>query len=127
MRNINIHQFINDKQYATEGTMNAFYNFVHEIIREHATHRQDSYYLRADQLPLADQIIFLSHILDASDYQDALENPIRTQEYIKEHLSLMQQIIDTEIDQVYHDDMKEMGLCLNYHRDNGEMYYYRRS
>ncbi len=126
MNTIIVHRISNDNQYAKDGGMGSYHSFIQNIIRENAKHSKDGYTLFASDLPLEDKIIFLSHILEAEDYEDALANPIRTQEYIKDHLSLMQQIIDTEIDDVYHDDMREMGMCLNSHSDNGEIYYYRR-
>ena len=124
--NISLHQFVNDPQYAKDGDMKPYDVFVQGIIREHAKHSADGYILFAEDLPLHDQKIFLSYLLDAHEYEAALSNPHLTLSYIEDELSNMQTKIDESIDDVYHADMREMGMCLNRHADNGEFTYYRR-
>jgi hypothetical protein len=114
-------QVANDSHFerAKDG-MDSYEHFIHSIIREHARHESDGYVLYADQLPLADQKLFLSHLLAAEDYEDALSSPIRCQEYIKENLSDMQAGIDLHLNEVYREDMEEMGLHFS-QRNNGDV------
>lgn len=90
-----------DKSYDT---------FITNLIKEYATRRSDGYYLHASDLPLSELKIFLSHILSAEDYEDALDNPVRTQEYIREFKSDIQYAIDDRIDDVYHEYMNDSGF-----------------
>ncbi len=110
----------NDSKFNAKDGRMSYEHFVNSLIREHAKHQSDGYVLYADQLPLVDQKLFLSHLLAAEDYEDALSNPVRTQEYIKEYISEMQAGIDLRIDKVYVEDMEEMGLRLTQHT-NGDL------
>jgi hypothetical protein len=128
MKSFNVQQIINDPQYfcAKEGQKvegAAYQVFLRSLIREHAKATTDGYLLYARDLPLYDKKIFLSYMIDAEEYEDATSSPYLTAALIEEFINDMQTGINNVIDDVWHEDMQEMGLVLCHHRDNGELYY----
>ncbi len=99
-------------------------NFVHDLIRDYATNEKDGYDLYVNDLPFSVKKLFLATLLTPYEYQYYAENETRLQEGIAEHEVYMQQMIDREVDEVYGEDMREKGLKVGQHRDNGEKYYY---
>jgi len=104
----------------------AFRTFLDSIIRENATHRDDCYNLFASDLSYYDKKMFMTYLITPDDYEDFTSNSVREREAIKEYEKEMQYLIDDRINDLYHEDMREMGLVLNQHRDNGEFYYTQR-
>jgi hypothetical protein len=116
-----------DSQEGKKMLRNAPFNlFLDDFIRTNANHDNDGYTLFASNLDLIDKKLFLSYLVDLEDYEDFIANDTRIQEAIKDYKEEMQYLIDQRIDEVYHEDMEEMGLVLCQHRDNGEFYYQRR-
>lgn len=88
----------------------AYDSFVTDLIRKYSELDKDGYYLHTSQIPFSEKIIFLSHILDAYDYEDALKNMVRTKEYMNEYKKEMQVKIDSLIDDVYRIHMNDKGF-----------------
>lgn len=127
-RNLTVKKpIVNDDKYtvAKDRLMQSYNIFISDLIREHAKHESDGYVLYVDQLPLYDQKILLSYLISAQDYADALSSPSLTAEYIADYTDCMQYAINSLIDEVYHEDMEEMGMCLHRHRD-GDLTWVRR-
>jgi hypothetical protein len=78
-------------------------NYVRAVIREYAEFKNDYFSLFASDLPIHEKKIFMTYILDPVIYQD-----LTCEEYVPE----MQQAIDAEIDDYYHDYMREKGFDL---------------
>jgi hypothetical protein len=104
-------------------TGNIFKKFISNLIREHAIHKNDGYQLTVDDLPYQEKKHFLSHLVDIDDYEYFIKNKTRELEAIKDYKDEMQYFINCNIDEIYHEDMQEMGMVLCHHRDNGEFYY----
>ena len=107
------------KDWATE-------KLIHSIIREYGEYDDGSYSLDIRILSLSDKRLLLSHYVDADEYEWAMESPTKTETLFKENLPFMQQQVDEELFTVYRENMEEMGMCLNRHSDNGEVYWTRR-
>lgn len=97
--------------------------FLANLIREYAIHKNDGYYLSASDLPYQEKKQFLSHLVHIDDYEYFIKNKTREVEAIKEYEDEMQHFIDCAKDDIYHEDMQEMGFYLCQHKDNGECYY----
>lgn len=125
MKSLRLHQCINDTQYPvikddqnmTERT------FVANLIRENAKPSSSGYSLDVSDLELIDQKLLLSYCVAADTYEWACQNPIRLAEVIKEYETDMQRCIDDIIDDVYYEDMEEMGAVLCHHKDNNEPFW----
>jgi hypothetical protein len=100
-----------------------FRTFVANLIREYATYTSTGCHLLVNDLPYADKKQFLIHLTHVDDYAYYIANKTREAEAIKEYEDEMQHFIDWQLDDVYHEDMQEMGMLLCRHRDNGESYY----
>lgn len=119
-------QVSNSKEGEKNMLGRAFRHFLDDLIRSNCKYVDGCYSLHAYDLPYEDKKIFLSYILNAEDYEDALANPRRERVYLNEYEDHMQYLIDDRIGDIWHEDMQEMGLVLNHHYDNGEPYYTRR-
>ena len=97
--------------------------FIYELIRENAKFDGDGAHLFACDLSEIDSKLLLSYVLDIEDYEHYCNSPELLKIAIKEFRSEMQELIDQYKDQVWHDDMQEMGAHLCTHADNGEIYY----
>lgn len=122
MNNRSVRKFANDLQVfsmdklslATEGHKimqpMAFISFLHDLIREYQTYKNGYYSLHFYDLPRVEQTIFLSHLLDADEFAHYSSRKSLMDEAIRENEKMAQQIIDDHIDDVYHEDMREMRL-----------------
>lgn len=126
-----LRSFCNDFQYKSvtkDGDFinkpQSFVNLVHEIIRDNVEFSNDGYSLFVSSLSKIEKQLLLSYILEISDYEYYLTNNL-LDAAISEYEKELQAAIDNEIDQVWHEDMQEMGLHLNRHNDNNEIYYTR--
>jgi hypothetical protein len=102
-----------------------FRNFLDNLIREYAAHSNNAYNLFACNLPYEEKKQFLSYLTIIEDYEYFTSNPTRERIALTEYESEMQYLIDDRIDEIYHEDMREMGLTLSCHKDNGECFYYK--
>lgn len=101
-------------------------NFVHRLIRANGTFSStDGFSLSIHDVDPLDKKLFLSYILEPSEFEDFCENYIRLQAGFKEYEKVMQACIDQEVDEVYHEDMQEMGLALRIDNENGEHIWIR--
>lgn len=82
-------------------------HFVEDLIRENKIVHPDGYSLSVSDLTHSDQKLFLSHIIDAFDYEWACENRTRLDAMIQDQKKYMQRLIDHMIDEIYWDDRKE--------------------
>ena len=103
----------------------ALESFIQDLIECHSTKTSDCNSLFLDQLPFYKQKILLSHILSASDYEDACANYSRTLEYINEHRKFMQDLLDESLNDLYIKRMKERGIYI-YQHSNGDVSWQRR-
>jgi hypothetical protein len=112
---------------STEGEKNmlgrVFHSFLDDLIRSNAKYKHGAYELFACDLPYEDKKIFLSWICSAEDYEDYISNPTRERVAIAEYEDFMQRLIDENIDDVWHEDMQEMGRTLCHCKQTGEPYY----
>lgn len=129
MMNITLHQVINDPQYfcAKEGTnmrRTVPENiFIRDLIRTNAKYSGDGCSLFVCDLDKQDKKLLLSYMVSAEDYEYALSSPSRLDAMLVEYAKDMQSAINALLDDVYHEDMEEMGLVLCHHHDNNEPYW----
>lgn len=120
---VNQDKFENSKEGENILTEKAFNSFIENLIREYSIHKNDGYQLFVNDLPHAEKKQFLSYLSPVDDYEYYIENKTREIEAIKEFEDEMQYFIDQRKDDLYHEDMAEMGYYLSQHKDNGEFYY----
>lgn len=85
-----------------------FRQFVDSLIRENATHKGDYFSLFVCDLSHGERKLFLSYLVDQETFIDLTSNPYREMEALKEYEPEMQYFINERIDDVYHEDMREM-------------------
>lgn len=130
MMKANIHQLYSIKQDAKEGiyTMKgiAFTNLLHTLIREYGTYHDGSYSIDPKTFSFPDIRLILSYVLDSGEYEWACTNNERLKAIYIEHINTIQTLLDSECYAVYCEDMEDMGIQRNIHRDNGEVYWVSR-
>ena len=100
-------------------------NFARDLINEYATYKSvDGYSLDIRDVPRSDKRLFLAAILDISDFEWLCQSENRLDAGIKEYEKNMQELIDENINDMWHESMQEHGMKKGYHADNGEIYYY---
>lgn len=104
----------------------AFIELIRSIISDYGHYSHGSYSVDIDSLTLADKKLLLSHILEASDYEWACQNPVRTEVIFDENRKALDRLISDEADQIFRDEMEEHGCVARSHYDNGERYWVRR-
>lgn len=107
-------------------TNRSFLSLIHTIIRENSKYKYGSYSLHLSQLSEEEKLLMLSYLIHPDDYAYYLSDERLKRAAIKEYEPEMQYFIDEEIDDVFHEDMHEMGLLLKIYNDNGEGYYVKR-
>lgn len=127
-----LRKFCNDYQFFSAAKdssypmqTNAFKNLVHEIIRDNVEFSNEGYYLCAHKLSKIEKRQLLKHIISAEDFEYYDQEESLMDAAVADCERDLQAAIDSEIDQVWHEDMQEMGLYLSRHYDNGEIYYTR--
>lgn len=98
-------------------------NTISDLIRSNAKYSNGCYKLWVSDLSFDDQKLLLSCIKDPSDYEWACEDAHRLQTVIAESKPSMQLAINELIDDVWHEDMQEMGRTLCHCNQTGEPYY----
>lgn len=130
MTKSNIHQLHSIKQDAKEGiyTMKgiALTNLLHTLIREYGTYHDGSYSVDPKTFSCPDMRLILSHVLDSGEYEWASFNNERLEAVYMQTINIIQNLLDSESYAVYCEDMEEMGMVKNNHRDNGEVYWVQR-
>jgi len=101
-------------------------NLIHNIIREYGIYSDGNYSIDVDHLSYGDKKLLMSHLLDLSDYEWAIGNLYRFFAMYDENKEHLQCALDSECFTVYRENMEEMGMTLNRHYDNGEIYWTRK-
>lgn len=101
-------------------------DFVRDLINENAYYENGVLTLYVHDLSFDEKKIFLSIIVEPEDYEYYCQSQTRLEAAIQEYTKAMQKRIDDIIDDVWHENMQEMGLVLSQHQDNGEYFYRRR-
>lgn len=101
----------------------AFRNTLDRIIRDNYDYKDGCYHLFACDLPNEDKRLLLSYLTSLEDFEYFTENFTRELESYKEFEPEMQYLINDRIDDIWHEDMQEMGRILNHDKNNGEPYY----
>jgi hypothetical protein len=101
-------------------------DFVKSLIHECAHYHDGALSLSVSSLSHIDKKLFLSYIVDPSEYEWLCENDARLYAAFDEYKTDMQSLVDNYIDEVWHETMQEKGLIMGNHKDNGEIYYYKR-
>lgn len=112
MNSATLHQINILKQDRQEGIVTikglSLTRLLHNLIREHGQFKSDGYSVNVSDFSLSDKKLILSHVLESDDYQDACVNNIRLNTYFQEYRNHIEELIDSESDEVWRDDMQEM-------------------
>lgn len=100
-----------------------FRHFLDDLIRSNATYKHGCYQLYACDLAYEDKKIFLTYLVTPEDYEDYIENSNRERVALEEYEGEMQYLINDRIDDIWHEDMQEMGRTLCHCNQTGEPYY----
>lgn len=118
---------INQVEVSKDGEKNmlgkAFRVTLDNIIRENCDYKDGCYHLFACDLPTHDKRILLSYLTSLEDFEFFTENFTRELETYKEFEPEMQYLINNRIDDLWHEDMREMGNFLNHDQNTGEPFY----
>lgn len=127
MNKSNIHQFHTLRQDTREGvSMNqAKDKIIHSIIREYGEYSDDSYDLDVRIISHSDKKLLVSYFCDSEELEFAHTSVSAGEAVFNEYLKPMQKAIDDECFAVYRDRAEEIGLCMNHHSDNNEIYWVR--
>lgn len=82
---------------------------LHNLIREYGTYGRDSMEIDVNTFDLSDKRLILSHIEAIEEYEHALHSVTATEAIFNENEKIIQNIIDSECDEVYNeitDDMR---------------------
>lgn len=101
-------------------TSKLLFNFLHDLIRTYKSITRDGYSLHVDNLPHYEKKLFLSHIVDAYEYEFLCESPSLLDAGINEYKKMMQRLIDQEIDGIYFEDQRAKGRRIYIDSINGE-------
>jgi hypothetical protein len=130
MSNPNIHRLSTAMQYRHGGRLTvqglAFTRLVHRIIREYGQYHDGSFSVWMSDIDMSDRRILLSHITNAEEYEEICASTEATEAYWNENEEYIQNLVDAECDQVYREDMEEMGMMCLHHQDNNEKFWIRR-
>jgi hypothetical protein len=100
--------------------------FIYDTIQEYKDDMGHGYYIDVHDLSNADKLIFLSHILDACDYEYATTSKEALEATFNENSKFMQSMLDAEAETMHSEDMAERGMRCAHHYDNGEPYWVMR-
>jgi len=100
--------------------------FVKSLIHENAHYHNGGFSLYVSSLSRIEKKLFLSHIVDAGEYEWLCENDARLYAAFDDYKTDMQSLIDLYIDESWHEAMQEKGLTMGHYKDNNEIYYYKR-
>lgn len=98
---------------------------VHNLIREYKTCEFNTYSVDVMHFTPGDKKLILSHLLDASEYQDACVTQSRLDAVFMEYLEVVEEAIESECYTVYCEDMEESGMRMIRHTNNDEVYWAR--
>ena len=85
-------------------------NFVHGLIHDNKTVEPEGFTLFVSDLSFYDQKLFLSHLVDADDFEDYNANETRMRAALKEYRPRMQKLVNNEIDEVYYESQHNAGF-----------------
>lgn len=98
---------------------------VHNLIREYKNSEFNTYSVDVMTFVSSDKKLILSHLLDASEYQDACSSQSRLEAVFLEYLEVIEEAIESECYSVYCEDMEENGMKMIRHPNNDELYWVR--
>lgn len=117
---------VNQAKFSTtDSAVDLKMEFVLDLVREHAKPVSQGLELDIDDLELIDKNLLLAHFASPCDYEYSQESFAQHDEIWCEYHSMMQDAVNDACATEYHEAMREMGLHLNRHADNGEWYYSR--
>ena len=102
-----------------------FRQILDQVIRENVRYRDGGYSLFASDLPHHDKKLLLSYLVPIEDYEEYIKDPYKERAAFMEYEDEMQYLINERIDDIWHEDMQEMGLTLCHCNQTGEPYYRR--
>jgi len=103
----------------------SFTSLVHNLIREYKTHEFNTYSVDVMNFVTSDKKLILSHMVGASEYQDACSSQSSLEASFLEYSDAIQAAIDDECYAVYCEDMEENGMRMIRHTNNDEVYWAR--
>lgn len=99
---------------------------LHNLIREYGKYCDGSYAIDPLHFLLVDKKLILSYVTDdVEEYEWACETPNRIEVVFNEYLPLIQKLLDSECEEVYAENMEEMGMVRFNHSNNNESYWIR--
>lgn len=99
---------------------------IHRIIREYGQYDGVNYSVKLSEIDLNDRAEMLYHVLEDYEYRWCLISDKRINKMFDEHEKYIDELIEMECQDVYREDMEEMGMSLQRHSDNNEEYWIRR-
>ncbi len=112
MNSTNIYHNCIIKQDAKVGTLTkrtfSVDQLIENLIREHGTYANYTMHLDANNLPLSDKRLLISHFESAEWYEYACGSAEKTNAIFEEHESHIQKLINDSSHSVYVDAMEEM-------------------
>ncbi len=120
---------LNQQDSSKDGEKNmlgkAFRSYLDSVIRENCCYHNGCYSLYAYDIPYEDKKILLSYLVSPEDFEDLTSNATRERVAFADYEDDMQFLIDNRINDLWHEDMQEMGLHACSYQDNGEIFYTR--
>jgi len=104
----------------------ALTRLLHNVIREYGKYDGVNYSVSLSEIDLADRKLLLSHILDSGEYEWAMKSSSRINAYFDENRKHIQNLIDNECQEVYQEDMEEMGMHSSRDASSNELMWERR-
>lgn len=102
--------------------LSAYREFLKDLINENAKYKNGSFELDIKDVSLDDKKIFLSY-LDIDEYEAYCRRPSLLAHAIADHEEKMQAEINYVIDDVFHENMEEMGYVLKVVDRNRDYYW----
>ena len=127
---INIHNFgiklqvvgkrktiANDSQYNfdTKGIMNEGISlkcFLREVIRDYGSEYAKEFTVKVNDLSMEDRKILLSHLVEASEYEEYCSTPSKLQAGLTDNLESMQRMLNEMSHELYSEYLYSMGYKL---------------
>lgn len=127
MTTANIQPVYVQNQDAMEGINNMHITSIRKLserlVMEYATSDTDGFSLDVHDLPIPDQRLLLSHVLDSDQIEEIYLSDSATRYYMQEEGKFLQRFVSEECRSHYSDCMEEMGMRREHHSDNNESYW----
>lgn len=127
MTTANIQPVYVQNQDAMEGINNMHITSIRKLserlVMEYATNGTDGFSLDVHDLPIPDQRLLLSHVLDSDQIEEIYLSDSATRYYMQEEGKFLQRFVSEECRSHYSDCMEEMEMRREHHADNNESYW----